>query len=199
MPKEGKARVLTSSEFKRLLVIAKNAQFPERNEALIYCSFALGLRAKEIASLKVSDICDLDLKIFGEVNLTRSMTKGEKQRHIYINNPKIITSLNEHIKVMKKNEGCTFNYKGELFKTQRKSKFSPDVMQKWFAKLFAQAGINGASSHSGRRTFITRLIEQGADIKAVSLLAGHSSITTTAGYVDSNPDRLKRISNLAVF
>jgi len=43
------------------------------------------------------------------------------------------------------------------------------------------------------------LIEQGADIKAVSHLAGHANITTTAGYVDSNPDRLKRISNLAVF
>nr|WP_242604517.1 tyrosine-type recombinase/integrase [Legionella gresilensis] len=57
----------------------------------------------------------------------------------------------------------------------------------------------GASSHSGRRTFITKLIEQGVDIKAVSRLAGHASIVTTSIYVDDNPDRLKRIvANLAL-
>lgn len=198
MPKEGKARVLTEDEFKRLLVIAKDAQMPERNVAMIYCSFGLGLRAKEIASLKISDVFDEQLNILEEVNLTRSMTKGEKQRHIYINNPKIVKALKQYVAWRKKHD-IIFNDNDWLFKTQRKQRFSPDVLQKWFRKLYDKAGIKSASSHSGRRTFITRLIEQGADIKAVSHLAGHANITTTAGYVDSNPDRLKRISNLAVF
>ena len=199
MPKEGKARVLTSSEFKRLIAIAKDANYSHRNVALIYCSFGLGLRAKEIASLKISDFFDEELNILEEVNLTRSMTKGEKQRHIYINHPKVIEALQNHIKTMKEKQSINFKYHSPLFISKFKSRFTPDGMQKWFKKLFDKAGIKAASSHSGRRTFITRLIEQGADIKAVSLLAGHSSITTTAGYVDSNPDRLKRISNLAVF
>lgn len=190
---------MTSSEFKRLVTIAKNAQYSYRNVAIVYCSFGLGLRAKEIASLKISDIFDEDLNILEEVNLTRSMTKGEKQRHIYIHHPKIIEALNIHIHTLKEKQSMHFKYQSHLFTTQCKSKFTPDAMQKWFSRLFAKAGIKGASSHSGRRTFITRLIEQGADIKAVSNLAGHSSITTTAGYVDSNPDRLKRIANLAVF
>lgn len=198
MPKEGKARVLSENEFKRLLVIAKDAQMPERNVAMIYCSFGLGLRAKEITSLKISDIFDGGLNVLEEVNLTRSMTKGEKQRHIYINNKKIIKALKDYMAWRKEND-IIFNDKDWLFKTQRKQKFSPDVLQKWFRKMYDKAGIKSASSHSGRRTFITRLIEQGADIKAVSHLAGHANITTTAGYVDSNPDRLKRISNLAVF
>ena len=199
MPKEGKARVLTSSEFKRLLVIAKDSDFAERNIAIIYCSFGLGLRAKEISSLKVSDIFDSELKIIAEVNLTRSMTKGDKQRHIYINHPKIVEAFNFHIITMQKVYGPLFRHTGPLFLTQRKNKFSPDVLQKWFKKLFDKAGLDGSSSHSGRRTYLTRLIEQGADIKAVANLAGHASITTTAGYVDANPDRLKRITNLAVF
>ena len=199
MPKEGKARVLDENEFKRLLLVARDAQMSERNVAIIYCSFGLGLRAKEIAALKISDIFDEKLNVLEEVNLTRSMTKGEKQRHIYINNKKISKALSEHIKTRQKKEGALFRYNDWLFKTQRKESFSPDILQKWFRKLYDKAGIKGASSHSGRRTFITRLIEQGADIKAVSNLAGHASITTTAGYVDSNPDRLKRISSLAVF
>lgn len=199
MPKEGKARVLTNSEFKRLITIAKNAQYGRRNVAIVYCSFGLGLRAKEIASLKISDIFDDQLNILEEVNLTRSMTKGEKQRHIYINHPRIIEAFTEHLADMQKEQSPYFKHSGHLFLTQCKSRFTPDAMQKWFSRLFQKAGIKGASSHSGRRTFITRLIEQGADIKAVSNLAGHASITTTAGYVDSNPDRLKRIANLAVF
>lgn len=125
------------------------------------------------------------------------MTKGEKQRHIHISHKKIIQALNDYIDIIRVK--LSFNYHGWLFETQRHSRFLPDVLQKWFRKLYDKAGIKRASSHSGRRTFITRLIEQGVDIKAVSNLAGHSNITTTAGYVDSNPDRLKRFANLAVF
>ena len=51
MGREGKAKVLTASEFKRLLVIAKNGKHAIRNVVMIYCSYGLGLRAKEITSL----------------------------------------------------------------------------------------------------------------------------------------------------
>ena len=197
MAKEGKARVLNEAEFKRLLSIAKDSPFAIRNTAIIFCSFGLGLRAKEIASLKISDVVDHQLKILDEVNLTRSMTKGEKQRHVYITHKKITTALQEHIDHLQEQDAV--NQQGWLFKTQRGSRFHPDVLQKWFRKLYDKTGLQGASSHSGRRTFITRLIEQGADIKAVSRLAGHASIVTTAIYVEDNPERLKRISHLAVF
>jgi len=51
----------------------------------------------------------------------------------------------------------------------------------------------GASSHSGRRTLITRLAERGVDLKAIAQIAGHTSIRTTAMYVEANPTRLARI------
>lgn len=195
--KEGKARVLNEAEFKRLLIIAKDSTFALRNIAIIFCSFGLGLRAKEIASLKISDVVDHQLNVLDEVNLTRCMTKGDKQRHVYVTHKRITSALQEHIDHLQKQD--TFNPQGWLFKTQRGSRFHPDVLQKWFRKLYDKAGLQGASSHSGRRTFITRLIEQGADIKAVSRLAGHASIVTTAIYVEDNPERLKRISSLAIF
>lgn len=50
-----------------------------------------------------------------------------------------------------------------------------------------------ASSHSGRRTFATSLIERGVDIKAVSTLMGHSTVAMTARYVDDNPIRLRKV------
>lgn len=194
MAREGKAKVLSESEFKRLLLVAKDSPMALRNVALVYCSFGLGLRAKEIASLSVQDIADSNYSLLDEICLKRSMTKGEKQRHAYLSNEKLRKALQAHLNTL-----TNLSRDKSLFQTQRKSRFTPNTLQKWFKSLYDKSGIVGASSHSGRRTFITRLIENGADIKAVSRLAGHASIVTTAIYVEDNPDRLKRISNLAVF
>ena len=51
----------------------------------------------------------------------------------------------------------------------------------------------GASSQSGPRTLIMRLAERGIDLKSIAQIAGHTSIRTTAMYVESNPTRLARI------
>lgn len=194
MAKEGKARVLNEGEFKRLLLVAKNGTMGRRNVAIVYCSFGLGLRAKEIASLTIADVATTQYQLLDEICLTRAMTKGEKQRHAYLTNKKIRDALQAHL-----NELTHFPRDKPLFQTQRKSRFTPNALQKWFKSLYDKAGIPGASSHSGRRTFITRLIEQGGDIKAVSRLAGHASIVTTAIYVEDNPERLRRLTELALF
>ncbi|WP_419421307.1 tyrosine-type recombinase/integrase (plasmid) [Legionella sp. D16C41] len=196
MPKEGKAKVLTDTEFKRLLAIARDSSLACRNVALIYCSFGLGLRAKEIASLTIADVADNHYRLLDEICLKRSMTKGEKQRYAYLSNKKLREALQAHLNQLKTNNIACYK---PLFQTQRRSRFTANTLQKWFKAIYDRAGIIGASSHSGRRTFITKLIEQGVDIKAVSKLAGHASIVTTAIYVDDNPDRLKRIvANLAL-
>ncbi|MCC2666534.1 MAG: site-specific integrase, partial [Gammaproteobacteria bacterium] len=57
----------------------------------------------------------------------------------------------------------------------------------------------GAKSHSGRRTLITKLIDEGYDLKAVADIVGHASIKTTVSYHQSNPTRLKKISEKSIF
>lgn len=68
MPKEGKARVLTETEFKRLISLPKTVKCPNRNIAMIYFSFGLGLRVKGIASLKIPDVFDERLQVKEEIN-----------------------------------------------------------------------------------------------------------------------------------
>lgn len=81
--REGQARVLSEREFIRAINAAeKNAQ-AKRNVSLLYCLFGLGLRAKEMASLRIKHVVGLDGSLFDEINLTGSMTKGRKQRHAY--------------------------------------------------------------------------------------------------------------------
>ena len=79
MAREGKAKVLSEAEFKRLLIVSKNNPMAVRNLAMIFCSFGLGLRSKEIASLSIKDISDFNYKLLDEINLKRNMTKGEKR------------------------------------------------------------------------------------------------------------------------
>ena len=80
-----------------------------------------------------------------------------------------------------------------LFRSQKGGNLTAGSMARFLKSLYVEAGIPEASSHTGRRTFITSLAERGIDLKAIAVLAGHSNIRTTALYVDANPLKLSRI------
>ena len=70
----------------------------------------------------------------------------------------------------------------------------------WFAKAFRAVGLEGCSSHSGRRTFITRaarLVHQaGGSLRDVQVLAGHRSLLTTQRYIDGDTDAQRKLISL---
>lgn len=190
---EKKAPVFSEPQFKRLLAVAKDMESAKRNVALLYFSFALGLRAKELAMLRVRDVLGQTGEIKDEVLLNRATTKGHKQRLIYLTNKDVRKALGEYVAERRGNEAISLHPESALFKSRKGGAFSPNTMQMLFKRLFVAAGFDGASSHSGRRTFATSLIENGVDIKAVSKLMGHSTVAMTARYVEDNPIRLRKI------
>jgi integrase/recombinase XerD len=98
MSKEGKAKVLSKKEFKGVIEMARIKPHAKRNVALLYMSFGLGLRAKEMASLRIKDITGSDEKLLDEINLTKDMTKGGKQRHAFLTNKKVRDTLTKYLK-----------------------------------------------------------------------------------------------------
>lgn len=192
--REGQAKVLTESEFRRVVNAAKKEAHSKRNIALLYCSFGLGLRAKEMAALRIRHVLDVDGKLLDEINLDGSMTKGRKQRHAYLTNPKVAAAIRDYLDERRNADSVAFNFDAPLFRSQKGGQFTPNTLQQLFHRMYLKARMQGASSHSGRRTFATTLIEKGVDIKAVSTLMGHASIAMTALYVEDNPVRLKQIS-----
>lgn len=191
--REGKAKVLTEQELRRTLRVISKKLHAKRNVALLWCSFGLGLRAKELASLRIEHILGANDRLLDEINLNSTMTKGAKQRFVYPTNPSLIEALESYFAERQTQEGIAFSRQAPLFTSQKGGPFTPNTLQQLFHRIFAEAKIYGASSHSGRRTFATTLIEKGADIKAVSRLMGHSSISMTAQYVEDNPLRLKQM------
>ncbi|MBG6223361.1 integrase/recombinase XerD [Janthinobacterium sp. CAN_S1] len=191
--REGQAKVLSERELSRVVNVVKKKAHAKRNVALLYCSFGLGLRAKEMAALKVKHVLGIDENLLEEINLSGGMTKGNKQRHVYLTNPRVVSSIRDFITDRQNREGILFNLEAPLFKSQKGGSFSPNSLQQLFHRMYLDAKLQGASSHSGRRTFATTLIEKGVDIKAVSTLLGHASVTMTAKYIQDNPVRLKQI------
>ena len=181
--REGQAKVLTVDEMNRVYAIAGSGRLGNRDTVLLDFSFRLGLRVKEMSNLKIDNIVDRKGRILDSFHLTADQSKGDKGRTIYLTNKKLRKNLEVYLEERKD------DLNRHLFKSQ-KTAFTPNSLQQVFKRLYRKAGIKGAKSHSGRRTFATTLIEKGFDIKSVSVLMGHSNIQTTARYISENPVRL---------
>lgn len=192
MPRQGKAVVFDKRTFERTLAVAEQSVNARRNVALLYVSFGAGLRAKEMASLRLGDVLDHEDKLLYEVNLLRHMTKGNKQRTLYLNNKKVRKAIEDYLQERRQSKEV-MTRESALFPSQKGGSFSPNAMQQVFANIYRNAGITGASSHSGRRTFATNLDDKGVNLKALQRLMGHASIKMTAEYVEDNPNKLRKI------
>lgn len=201
--KKGKAYVPRPEEIKRMLKLISTSRYAKRDTLLILMSYGLGLRVLELASLKLYHVINDNGSINENISLVR--TKGNKHRMAYLPDPeqdgRIHEALKAYIKERKEfaiQKKRVFTLTQPLFLSQKGISFTNQTLQRRFEDLYKMAGIYGASSHSDRRTFATRLIEQGVDIKALSTLMGHSSVAMTAQYVEDNPERLKKIASLSL-
>ena len=194
MSKEtGKSRVLTSSEFKRVVKMQQTNKYAIRNICCLYISYFLGLRAKEIASLTIGSFVDTSGNLKKEVLLKRKMTKNQVQRRCYLTNDKLKKVVTNYLELRKKTN--TYHLDAPLILSQKRCAFTPDTMQKLFGRMYRAVGLDGASSHSGRRTFATKLIENGVAITNVQKLLGHKNVQTTTLYIQENPMLLGKITS----
>lgn len=193
----GKARVLNPQELTRLLKVIQGSHHPhaKRNCAIVLLSHYLGLRAKELAALKIADVlAHLDtLEIKKTLRLIASYTKGNKHRDIPLEHPLVIKTLKDYLGERQAHDGLTFHRNAPLFRSQKHSAFSPNSMARVLINLYAEAGFEDASSHSGRRSLITQLAYQGIDLNSIRQIAGHSNIATTQRYIEDNPHKIADI------
>lgn len=184
--KRGKAAYIPPEVLEAVLA-EQQGHLALRNRAILLTSHLAGLRSKELASLKVGDIIDPRTGEVREVT-TLTRTKGDKPREIQLVNADLRSALIDYARARPRRPSAPF------FLSQKGGAFTADTMRKLLKNIYAAAGLNRASSHSGRRSFATRLNQQGADIFSIMVLMGHSSITTTQEYIATDPLRLRRFA-----
>jgi integrase/recombinase XerD len=185
------AKTLKTEELKLVLAYIAVRRHAARNKAIILASFLSGMRAHELASLKIGDVVDEEGRIRNEIVLTAAQTKGSRSRRVFVN-AKLKRELAAYVKTDCANKPLS----SPLFVSQKDGAFSPNTMCQLFLNIYSGCGIKGASSHSGRRTFITNLASKSVSVRVLAELAGHSSIATTQRYIEVNDDQLRKAVEL---
>jgi len=186
------ALVLKDEQMKKLLKMTAATRHAARNRLVIILSYYVGLRACEIASLKVGDVVDGEGNIKDTVLLTKEMTKGSIANSVYLSE----FVKKEIKKYLESNTERLVTLKSALIYSQRTGgHFSSQTLQILFKNLYANIGIN-ASSHSGRRKFITDLSDKGVSVRVIQELARHRDLATTQRYIDVSVDKLRNAVNL---
>lgn len=182
------ARVLTEQEQRRLLAVIADTRYAARNRMAFMLSYMGGLRVGEIAALKVGDVLDSEGRVREQVRLSAAITKGGHARTAFVND-RLRKELERYTDSLSDKQRQS---ERPLLVTQKGKPFTANVLCQLMGGLYKQAGFDGASSHSGRRWFITKLAHNGVSAKVIMTLAGHKHLGTTQRYIDVNDDMLRK-------
>ena len=152
--------------------------------------FNTKLRAKKIATLCVGYAYEADGPVRDAFVLQQSQTKGARTRTVFINQS-LKNTLDQYKVYLIYSEPSM-----PLFTSQKGGHFSANTMCQLFLNVFSDCGLKGASSHTPRRTFITRIANNGIGVHVLAELAGHSSIAVTQRYIDVNDTQLAQAVEL---
>ncbi len=186
------AKSLTAAELDKVLAYTATQPYAQRNRAMLMMTVAAGLRVSEVAGLTLGDVLDSTGAVRGEVYLAAHRVKHQHARTIYINS-RLQQELADYI-ATRTNKSPDL----PLFPTHRgpRCSFSPNTLAQHFYWLYRKAGVSGASSHSGRKTFLSSLAAQGINVFVLAKLAGHRDIKTTMRYVTTGDDVLRKAVEL---
>lgn len=180
------AKVIDEKELRQVIRVTETGSHAKRNVAILILSNYLGLRAKEISALSIFDVFDgNDVKKL--LRLLSNYTKGNKHRDLPLENKVVAHALADYIAERRSNDGMVFSLDAPLFRSQKGTRFSPNSMVQLIGKIYDKAGFSEATSHSGRRSLITKLAYDGIDLNSIRQIAGHASIQTTQLYIENNP------------
>ncbi len=179
------AKTLTEKELKKVLVYISLRKHAARNRAMLLLTHWAGLRVGEVAALRIGDVVAADGTIKPEIRLLPEQTKGRHARTVFLGE-RLRKELAAYVATIKRPSP-----EKPLFYTQKRLGFTANTLCQHFHQLYKEVGIAGASSHSGRRSFITNLANKGVGVRVLMALAGHRNISTTQAYIDVN-DAMQR-------
>ena len=159
-----------------------------RNRVMFLLSVDAGLRAKEIASVEWRMVLDAEGNLTDAIRLENKSAKGSSGGVVY---------MSERLKAALADLLAVSKPIGTIIKAKSGKPFSAASMTNWFWVMYRDLGLEGCSSHSGRRTAITRwsrnITAAGGSLRDVQALARHQSLQMTQKYIAISEDAMKRV------
>ncbi len=187
------AKILTDKQVRAVLAELDTRRYPIRDRVMFLLSIKAGLRAKEIASVTWAMVTDAEGEIADVIALENRASKGKGGgRHIPIH-----PDLKAALIALHRDRGEKARPDMPVIHSERDRGLSAAAVVVWFHRLYAGLGMVGCSSHSGRRSFITRaarkISEVGGSLRDIQQLAGHASLGTTARYIEADADAQRKV------
>lgn len=185
LPKQSKKlpRVLSIEEVEQLLDIPIKNAFSARNKAILELMYATGLRVSEIVNLKVGDI---DF----EMSIVRTFGKGKKERIVPLGDY-AIKALSTYIYEYR-NQLLIKGWNDYLFINNHGGNLTRQAIFKMIQALAIEKGIQTSfSPHTLRHSFASHLLQNGANLRDIQEMLGHSSLTTTQIYTHISNKKLE--------
>jgi integrase len=187
------AKVLAAADVRRLQVLASRGRFPHRDTVMIMLSFKAGLRACEIAGLDWTMVLGADARVGQSLLIGNRISKNGRARRVPLHAELRAALIQLHGRAQRPRIG-------PVICSQRGGHMTARSVVNWFKGVYVTLGLHGCSSHSGRRTFITRsarlLAKSGGSLRDVQELAGHRALTTTERYIEGDRDAQRRLVNM---
>lgn len=181
------AKVLNGAEIRRVLDYCSTRKHSQRNRALVMMMFNTGMRVSEVASLRIKDVVDNEGNIKNEIRLLAENTKTNEARTVFVNE-RLRKELQQYAKLLKDDSS-----NNKFFYSQKKDSdgFTANTLTQHFYYLYKKVGLDGASSHSSRRTFITTLANKGIGVRVIMGLSGHKALSSVQCYIDCNSELMR--------
>lgn len=180
-----KAPVFSDKQIRRVeRYIERFSNATHSDRLKFYLSVYAGLRVGEITDLRIDDLLEKDGSIAKHVRVPAAIAKGKKARSIPMH-PKIEQAIGLFLAHYPDVPFVSFSRRWHEPKKQTLT-----ALTNYFPELYKKAGLEGFSSHSGRRTFITNLARtiNGTTftLRDVQKLAGHANLATTEVYIEES-------------
>jgi integrase/recombinase XerD len=187
------AKIITDKQVRAVLAELDTRRYPLRDRTMFMLSLKAGLRAKEIASVTWAMITDAEGEIADLIALENRASKGKGGgRYIPMH-----ADLRAVLIALHHDRGDKARPDLPIIHSERDRGLSSAAVVVWFHRLYAALGMVGCSSHSGRRSFITRaarkISEVGGSLRDVQQLAGHASLGTTARYIEADAEAQRKV------
>lgn len=198
------AKILSETQIKATTQYLSTTRNSQRDTVMFLLSVKSGLRAKEIASLTWQMVTDPEGNIADAIALQNIASKGKNGgRTIPLNKDlkQALEILKDFAAAKRAEKGFPFDLAANVITSERGARMSANSVAHWFKRLYGSLGFDGCSSHSGRRTVITKWAKNtsraGGSLRDVQELAGHSSLATTQRYVQGDTAAKRKLVDMA--